>query len=222
MFTPFLFDVIELQSTELSPGERCDFQCEVNEVMRQRDVPWLLCDGHMVKQDAVQFELDLKRKALEQLQTLKDDDPRFQAAYGELLSACEYLQRNDFASAISSAEKCYESVLKVICGLQQGSAKELTTSYWATRTDTLPASMNSEGFRQTVMMALPFIRNNSASDHGAGATPVVIGKPFAELAINIAAAMSTYLIEEYRDSLATEQREKSVSSQGHKDDEMPF
>lgn len=221
-FTPFLFDVIELQYTELSAGERCDFQSELNEIMRQHDMPWLLCDGRMVKIDAVQFELDLRQKALEQLRELKDYELKFQAAYGELLSACESLQKSDFASAISNAGKSYESVLKVICVLQRGNADKLTKSYLETRTDTLPATMAPEGFREKVMMALPFIRNNSASDHGAGATPAVISKPLAKLAINIAAAMNTYLIEEYRDSLATEQAETPVSSPGNKDNELPF
>ena len=221
-FAPFLFDVIELQFTELSDGEKHEFQSEINATFCQHNVPWLLHEGRMVKIDAVQFELDLRQKALEQLRELKDCEPKFQAAYGELLSACESLQKNGFASAISNAGKSYESVLKVICGLQKGNADKLTKSYLETRAGTLPATMTPEGFREKVMMALPFIRNNSASDHGAGATPAVISKPLAKLAINLAAAMNTYLIEEYRDNLATEQDETPVSSSGNIDNELPF
>ena len=47
------------------------------------------------------------------------------------------------------------------------------------------------------MMSLPFIRNNSGADHGAGAKQVVISKAMANLAINLASALNTYLIEEY-------------------------
>ncbi len=48
------------------------------------------------------------------------------------------------------------------------------------------------------MMSLPFIRNNSGSDHGAGAKDIIISKPMAKLALNLAAALNTYLIEEYK------------------------
>lgn len=200
-FTPFLFDVIELQYAELSAGEKSEFQSEINATFYHHDVPWLLHEGRMVKIDTVQFELDLRQKALEQLCKMKDCDPKFQAAYSELLLACEFLQKSDFASAISNAGKSYESVLKVICGLQKGNADKLTKSYLLTKAGTLPVTMAPEGFREKVMMALPFIRNNSSSDHGAGATPAIINKPLAKLAVNLAAAMNTYLIEEYRDSL---------------------
>lgn len=54
------------------------------------------------------------------------------------------------------------------------------------------------GFREKVMMSLPFIRNNSGSDHGAGAKDIIISKPMAKLALNLAAALNTYLIEEYK------------------------
>ena len=54
----------------------------------------------------------------------------------------------------------------------------------------MPASMAPEGFREKVMMALPFVRNNSSSDHGAGATPARISRPLAKLAINLAAALN--------------------------------
>lgn len=221
-FTPFLFDVIELQYTELSADEKSEFQSEINAAFRQHDVPWLLHEGRMIKIDTVQFELDLRTKALERLCKLKECEPKFQAAYSELLLACEYLQKNDFPSAISNAGKSYESVLKVICGLQKGNADKLTKTYLATRADMLPATMTPEGFREKVMMALPFIRNNSSSDHGAGATPVIINKPLAKLAINLAAAMNTYLIEEYRDSLTAGQNEETVDSSGSTDNELPF
>lgn len=221
-FTPFLFDLIELQYAELSPEEKFAFQSELNTVMRQNDTPWLLCEGRMIKIDATQFELDLRQKALEQLQEMKDCEPIFQAAYGELLSAYESLQKSDFASAISNAGKSYESVLKVICNLQRGNADRLTKAYSETRSGKLPATMSAEGFREKVMMSLPFIRNNSSSDHGAGATTVIINKPLAKLAINLAAAMNTYLIEEYRDNLTEAQDGTSTDSSGSADNELPF
>ncbi len=221
-FTPFLFDVIELQYAELSNGEKDEFQVELNAVFRQHGMPWLLCEGRMIKIDATQFELDLRQRALEKLQELKDCEPKFQAAYNELLLACEFLEKTDLASAISNAGKSYESVLKVICDISKGNADKLTKAYINQNGTVLPTTMTPEGFREKVMMALPFIRNNSASDHGAGATPAIISPPLAKLAVNLSAAMSTYLIEEYQNSLVSKQHETPANSSFDIDGEPPF
>lgn len=220
-FTPFLFDVIELQYNELSNSEKVDFQAEINTAFMNHSVPWILCDGRLIKIDAAQFELDLEQKALEAMRELKDSDPKFQAAYDELLQAYDFWGQNSLAAAISNAGKSYESVLKVICGLQRGNADKLTKTYLETRSGALPATMTPEGFREKVLMALPFIRNNSSSDHGAGATPTIISKPLAKLAINLAAALNTYLIEEYKIELTANAVEPASSSQDDKD-ELPF
>lgn len=197
IFTPWLFDLIEIQYIELSEGERVEFQAAINAVLQSNDIPWLLCEGRMVKIDAQQFELDLRAKALAVLHELKDSDPKFQSAYDELIKACEFLEKGNHAEAISNAGKSYESVLKVICGMQKGNADKLTKEYTDKILCHLPVTMNNVGFREKVMMALPFIRNNSSSDHGAGETPANITRPLAQLAINLSAVMNTYLIEEY-------------------------
>jgi len=203
IFTPWLFDLIEIQYIELSEGERAEFQAAINVVFQSNDIPWLLCDGRMVKIDAQQFELDLRAKALAVLYELKDSNPKFQSAYNELIKACEFLDKGNHAEAISNAGKSYESVLKVICGMQKGNADKLTKEYTDKILCHLPATINNDGFREKVMMALPFIRNNSSSDHGAGETPAIITRPLAQLAINLSAAMNTYLIEEYAAAMNT-------------------
>lgn len=68
----------------------------------------------------------------------------------------------------------------------------------------VPDTMTKAGFREKVMMSLPYIRNNSGVDHGAGAKEVVISKPMAKLAVNFAAALDTYLIEEYTETKSAE------------------
>lgn len=219
IFTPWLFDLIELQYIELSDGEKKEFQEAINTVFQNNDIPWILCDGLMVKIDTQQFELDLRAKALAVLHELKDSDPKFQSAYNELMNACEFLEKGNHAEAISNAGRSYESVLKVICGMQKGTADKLTKEYTDKILCHLPATMNNDGFREKVMMALPFIRNNSSSDHGAGETPAIITWPLAQLAINLSAAMNTYLIEEYAAAMNT--FEKTETTEGESDG-LPF
>ncbi len=203
IFTPWLFDLIELQYIELSDVEKKEFQVAITTVFQDNDIPWILCDGRMSKIDAQQFELDLRAKALATLHELKDSNPKFQSAFNELMKACEFFEKGNHAEAISNAGKSYESVLKVICGIQKGNAEKLTKDYTDKILRHLPATMNNDGFREKVMMALPFIRNNSSSDHGAGETPAIITRPLAQLSINLSAAMNTYLIEEYAAAMNT-------------------
>lgn len=221
----FIFSIIELQydflhehikdegqyfnpyseQYEFNPDisdEKKEFSKAINSFLDENSIPWRILDGKMIKIDAQQFECDLKLKALAQMQELKDAEPKFQSAYTELTTAVEALENGDYQSAINNAGKSYESVLKVILGVDTGNANQLTQAY----RDTLlkePATMQTGGFESQVMKSLPFIRNNSGSDHGAGAKEVVISKPMAKLAVNLAAALDTYLIEEYMQDTAS-------------------
>lgn len=176
--------------------EKKEFSKAINSFLDENDIPWQILDGKMIKIDAQQFECDLKLKALAQMQELKDAEPKFQSAYTELTTAVETLENGDYQSAINNAGKSYESVLKVILGADRGNADKLTNQYME-QLLSVPDTMTKAGFREKVMMSLPYVRNNSGSDHGAGEKEVVISKPMAKLAVNLAAALDTYLIEEY-------------------------
>ena len=207
-FTPFLFDLIEIQYEELSKLEKVSFQKEINRIFNECDIPWILVDGKLIKIDAKQFELDVKAKALLLLQELKDYEPKFQSAYTELMSACTFFEKRNYSETVSNSEKSYESVLKVICGIQKGNADKLTNKYIENCAVNLPSTMTKEGFREKVLMSLPFLRNNSSSDHGAGEQTVTITKEFAKLAINLSATLSTYLIEEYMLTLTKDEQQE--------------
>ncbi len=192
----FIFSIAELQYDFICDKDKPSFSSSLNAFFEEYDLPWRMLDGKMIKIDAQQFECDLKAKALEQMHELKDAEPKFQSAYTELTAAIDALEKGDYQATISNAGKSYESVLKVILGVDTGNANDLTTQYM-NRLLTVPDTMQASGFRTNVMMALPYIRNKSGSDHGAGAQEVVISKPMAKLAVNLAAALDTYLIEEY-------------------------
>lgn len=198
----YIFSIIELQINELSDNEAKEYTKEINAVFAENNLPWLLTNGKIIKVDAQQFECDLKAKALAQLQELKDAEPKFQSAYTELTTAVEALEKGDYQSAINNAGKSYESILKVILGADRGNADKLTTQYM-NQLLSVPDTMTAAGFREKVMMSLPYVRNNSGADHGAGAKEVVITKPMAKLAVNLAAALDTYLIEEYMQDTAS-------------------
>ena len=192
----YVFSIIELQYEKLSEEERIDFSKEINDVLIQHDICFRMFDGKIIKIDSQQFECDLKAKALAQMKELKDAESIFHSAYTELTTAFEALEKGDYQSAINNAGKSYESILKVILGADRGNADKLTNQYMD-QLLSVPDTMSKAGFREKVMMSLPYVRNNSGADHGAGAKEAVITKPMAKLAVNLAAALDTYLIEEY-------------------------
>lgn len=203
VYTPHLFDLVELQYEELSDdieNGKGGFRGEINKVLRETDIPWLLVDGRLVKIDPKQFEQDLKLKALSEMKKLKDTDSLYQGAYDELRKAIDFLGRGDYAEAVINAEKSYESVLKVILG--SGSETEAASGLTKRLLDagklSLPEGLKPEAFQSSVLMSLPIIRNKAAA-HGSGATGCEMSRPMANLAVNLACALSTYLIQEKTD-----------------------
>lgn len=203
VYTPHLFDLVELQYEELSDDAengKGGFRGEVNKVLREHDIPWLLVDGRLVKIDPGRFEQDLKLKALSEMRELKDADSLYQGAYDELRKAVNFLGRGDYAEAVINAEKSYESVLKVILGSESktGAANGLTKRLLEAGRLPLPEGLKPEAFRNGVLMSLPIIRNKAAA-HGSGATGCEVSRPMANLAVNLARALDTYLIQETTD-----------------------
>lgn len=196
----YIFSIIELQFEVLSKNEKVDFSKELNAFFHQHDSKFRIIDGRLIKIDAKQFECDLQAKTLETMNELKDSNPKFQSAFIEFTTAIEDYNKHNYQSAINNAGKSYESVLKIILDVERGNADKLTNQYMDNYL-TVPETMTPSGFREKVMMALPYVRNNSGADHGAGAKEVKITKPMAKLAVNLAAALDSYLIEEYAEGL---------------------
>lgn len=198
--TPHLFDLIELQYEELSDDAengKGGFRGEINKVLREQDIPWILVDGRLVKIDPKQFEQDLKLKTLGEMKELKDACPLYQGAHDELRKAIDFLGRGDYAEAVINAEKSYESVLKVILGSESETeaANGLTKRLLEAGNLSLPVGLKPEVLQSSVLMSLPIIRNKAAA-HGSGATGREMSGPMANLAVNLACALDTYLIQE--------------------------
>lgn len=203
VYTPHLFDLIELQYEELSDDAengKGGFRDEINKVLREQDTPWILVDGRLVKIDPKQFEQDLKLKTLGEMKELKDAYPLYQGAYDELRKAIDFLGRGDYAEAVINAEKSYESVLKVICGpgSEMEAANGLVKRLLEADRLPLPEGLKPGAFQGGVLMSLPIIRNKAAA-HGSGATGCEVSGPIANLAVNLACALNTYLIQETTD-----------------------
>lgn len=189
----YLFDVIELQHDFLSSKEKCEFTKNINSVLNECEISWMLVDGKMTKVDAKQFECDIKRKTLEKMKELSDCDSKFKPAFEELQKAIEFYNKEDYSESITNANKCYESVMKVIMGTNDGNAGELTNNI--KNKLELPSAINKNGFKDRILMSLPYLRNELSS-HGAGSEKITISKSLANLALNLAASLCTFVIED--------------------------
>lgn len=198
--TSLIFDLVELLYDELSDSEengKNDFRAEINSVFSDNDIPWVLIDGRMIKIDSKQFEQDMKRKAAERLNELKDAAPVFQSSYDELVKGIEFLDKDDFAEAVTNAAKSYESALKVLCNAENAAAGKLVSEIVKRGLLELPDGMEQKDFESKVLMSLPFIRNRPGAAHGAGAGNGEISRNMANLAVNLACALDTYIADEW-------------------------
>lgn len=193
----WLFSVIELLFDELSTTEKEAFRSAINVTFSDNDIPWVLVDGRMVKIDSRQFEQDMKRRAAERLNELKDAAPVFQSSYDELVKAIEFLDKGDFAEAVTNATKSYESALKVLCNEENAAAGRLVSEISKRGLLDLPDGMEQKDFENKVLMSLPFIRNRPGAAHGAGAGTGEISRSMANLAVNLACALDMYIADEW-------------------------
>lgn len=192
-----VFDVIESLYEELpDSNEKSDFSSEINKLFCDNGRPWLLCKGKLVKIDSQQFECDLKNRTQHELEAFANAYPAFKNAHDELLQAFHYFSKRDYSTAVSYAEKSYESIMKVISNVGNGSANNLTENMKTFVT--LPDTMQFAGFKNNVLMALPFIRNNSCTDHGKGAMDAVVTKELANLSLNLACSLINFLVQSYK------------------------
>lgn len=158
--------------------------------------------GHGEAKDNIcgEIKFNIKKKIAEVLVEFAEPQKYQVSRYNNLeekTTALEFGEKGSYAEAISNAEKSYESVLKILCNVNRGNADKLTKQVLETNICNIPESMTTEGFREKVLLSLPYVRNNSTASHGSGKEVVEITKEMASLSINMAAALNTYLIESY-------------------------
>ena len=211
----FILDIIELTYNVLVAEERETFQREVNKVLDLHECQWRLLDGEFFKLDRDFIGARLAATAHAALAT-----NHFAGAAEEYAKSQRELCLGEVKDSILYAGKSFESVLKVITGLNNANANELINGMCKQGFfDDLPSDVRS-GFAHNVMRALPFLRNRLGG-HGQGARVVEVPETYGELAIQLAAAFHNFLIAKHIDTSAQTHLTdaKIVSSL---DDTVPF
>lgn len=216
-----VFDLVELWSAELSDGEKSIFQQEINNTLAQGNIPWRIIQGRMIKIDALQFEEDLILETLTKMENTASAIPIFSNASNEFISALESMQAENYSTAILYAAMSYESTLKTVLGKPEGTADILTREFInSTYANDLPRVIKP-GFKDNVMMTLPYLRNKLAVGHGKGTEDIATTKSLARLACNLAASLNAFLVGEYiarNESIVNTDAVENLLSE----DELPF
>ncbi|TGP30189.1 hypothetical protein EN828_28060 [Mesorhizobium sp. M2D.F.Ca.ET.185.01.1.1] len=187
----WVFDTVELAARYMDAAEKEALRQKLNQIFELHDCPWRLSDGEFFKLDGDFIGARLAMTAHDALTA-----NRFEGAGDEFAKARQYLGAGDVREAIFYSGHSFESVMKVLTGLDHANGdkliKELAQQGFF---DDLPEAVRN-GFTDQVLKALPFLRNKLGG-HGQGAAVVNIPPVYGDLAIQIAAAFHNFLISKH-------------------------
>ena len=214
-----LFDIIEIQFEQLG-REAAEYQSEINNVLDEINNPFRMANGKFIKLDRRQLEFDLKRKTLEKMEKLRCNEPVFQVAYQEMLEAFEKYELGDYKDCILKAEYSFESMMKILLSDSTFSTSAANALIEATVASDYFSGIPEDAIgimKDKVLLSLPTIRNKCGSGHGQGSNPSAIPRSVANLALNLASALNTFLIDLY-----LEKTPHMQTTEISEDDDLPF
>lgn len=115
---PFVFDIIEIEASNMDSGERDALRQKVNQIFELHDCPWRISDGEFFKLDADFVGAKLAALGHDALAA-----NRFAGAANEYAKARQYLGTGDVREAIFFAGHSFESVMKVLAKLEHDNCR---------------------------------------------------------------------------------------------------
>jgi hypothetical protein len=210
-----VFDFIELAMAHMDQADREKCRVKINQIFDLHDCVWRIADGEFFKLDADFMGARLAAGAHDALAA-----NRFVGAADEYAKARQELGSGDVKDAIIHAGKSFESVMKVMTGLEHANADLLIKAMMSQNYfDDLPESIRL-GFAEQVMKTLPFLRNKLAG-HGQGAEIVDVPVVYGELAMQLAATFHNFLISKHLERKPPEPV-KPTAAISSIDDDIPF
>lgn len=210
-----ILDAIEMASRMMNLDESEALRQKVNLICEMHECPWRLVNTEFFKLDSDFMGARLVSTAHDVLGA-----NNFAGAADEFAKARQYLASSDIKETIYYASHSFESVMKVLTGLQNANAdrliKELiSTGYF----NDLPEAVRA-GFADQVLKTLPFLRNKLGG-HGQGAHVVQVPHVYGNLAMQLAAVFRNFLIAKHleRTPATPPPPEQKVAWM---DDEIPF
>ena len=186
-----VFDVVEGFYDSSDVETRNGIQNEINNILEEEDFPWRLLEGEFLLIDSDFFTTRITEETLDLLKR-----KGFEGPIEEFLKAREDLSGGDYKGAIHNACNSFESVLKTILGGNDRNANLLIRDLMGTPLFGDIPENAQKAFGPSVLMALPFIRNKLGG-HGQGPDKTEITKPYADLAVNLAGVLISFIVNKY-------------------------
>lgn len=208
------FDIMESAYNQMSDDNKLSFQKTINIILEEEEIPWRLADGHFFKMDTSMLTKDI---IIETSELLKAHG--FEGALEEYKEARSDFTAGNYKGAIHNSCKSFESVLKALCENNSGNASTLIRElYNLGFYNDIPNEIGN-AFGNSVLMALPFIRNKLGG-HGQGVDVIIVSKEYAELSIHIAGSFILFLIQHHLK--ISGQEHISDKAKDNQDDDLPF
>jgi len=184
-----LFDVLEIVFRETPSDGQFSLQRDLNDAFVDFACPWRMTDGLMFRVDSDFLELEVLSHTSEALAGVQ-----FKGASDEFKIARDHLTDGSVRDAITYAAHSVESTLKAALSAHNGDATTLLSQFSKEFMDDIPSQR-----AKAVVKALqgPALLRNELGGHGQGAEILDAPRPYAELAVHMAAAANHFVVEQY-------------------------
>ena len=188
-YPSLMLDVIEVFHSEIpDAADKHNFQVGINDSMLAFGCPWRLSDGEFFRVDS-----EFLQHVLEQSTDLLHS-AGFEGALDEFHKARSDLEVGDTKDAIHKANDSCESTLKTILGAP-GTASDLCKKLGKDGyLDDLP--LEARQVVINVLTGLSLLRHKLGG-HGQGLDVVDVPRPYAELAVALAAAFNSFAVQKH-------------------------
>lgn len=188
---PVVFDYVEVAFKWMEDATKAGFKSKLNGLFDLLECPWRFTDGEFFKLDADFVGARLVDEAHSALATFN-----FDGAAHEFAKARQDAVSGEPKDAILYSAKSFESVLKVLTGLENANADSLIRALIGQGyLDDLPEAARAS-FGEQILKTLPSLRNRLAG-HGQGSTVVQVPPVYGELALQLAAAFHNFLLAKH-------------------------
>lgn len=218
-------DTVEAHYSRLDPQEEPEFfQREVNRIFHEEGQPWRMSGGEIFMVDSEFLDVEVIARTEELLSA-----NGYAGALDEFRDARNELTAGETREAIAKAQAAYESTMKTILGVHDGTASSLIRSLVESGFfGDLPTNTQAAAFGESVLMSLAFM-GNRLGRHGQGEDVVEVPRHYAELAVHLAGSLIRMLVERQLELQGTGRAPEPVASIttgdiefGAADDDIPF
>jgi len=191
------------------------YQCNLNVIFEDANLPWRILEGRIIRVDSKWLEAEIHSKVAELLSI-----QGFEGALAEFQRARSDLSIGDNKGAMHAANLAVESTMKSVLGIENEKPGRIIRKL----IDSGLVPDYHEGFlnafEEHILRAVPTARNfEKGVGHGQGIEVNEPPKSLAELAVNLSGVLILYILKRY---LENNPIDEDMKSEPETYDDVPF